>query len=54
LNYVSYNEWIKAYKSCLMTTIPYDIARQWLERASNIEQRIFANIARWKKEGRKS
>jgi len=42
--YVPYQEWIKTYKPCLITTIPHDIARQWIAQAQPILDAIERNI----------
>jgi hypothetical protein len=49
-NYVPYEEWIKSYKPLVIKTIPHEVARQWLEQAEYIVNKIGENIERMQQE----
>jgi len=44
--YLSYKDWIKNYKPCVVKKIPQDVAQQWLEQVEDISKRIDDNVER--------
>ncbi len=43
---VPYQEWIKGYAPYLITTIPHNVAQQWLEQADSIVKQIDESTAK--------
>jgi hypothetical protein len=45
-NFIPYEEWIKSYKPFLIRKIPIEVARQWLDQAASVLNKIEENMAR--------
>lgn len=51
-HYIPYEEWIKSYKPFLIRKIPIEVARQWLDQATSVLNKIEENMARLTVEAR--
>jgi hypothetical protein len=51
-NFIPYEEWIKSYKPFLIRKIPIEVARQWLDQATSVLNKIEENMARLTVEAR--